>query len=220
MRMRTLITRENPEPLAGQLSGLGLDSIHVPLVMLEATGLKPPPGVPEWALVTSAAVTRFAPQLDQILGNSKVVAVGNQTADALEGVGIKVAKVGEAGGIEALGLVGLVVDELCWYVGAEHPSVGLKEAMERRGVLHWPVYRNCVPKDAVERLHSATYDCVTFASGSAVRAFVGSVGVPRVPVVVLGPSTKQAAESLGVRVAGMAAEPTMQSLAAAVNQLQ
>jgi len=210
------MTREQAEPLSGLLKARGLDCVHVPLVALEATGFDAPTPPPDSALVTSAAVVRFVPDLVSHLGSARVVAVGQKTAEALIEAGVSVSGVGTSGGVQALDLLGVQAEEYAWYVGAEAPSDALEQAMRDTQMVRWAVYRNHVPRDAERRLLDCEYDVVTFASGSAVRAFVSAVGVPTVPTVVLGHSTRIVADSLGVPVTAVAAAPTMLALAQAV----
>ena len=63
-------------------------------------------------------------------------------------------------------------------------------------------------------------DVVTFASPSAVEAFVRLWGTPRdVPAVVIGPTTAAAARARGLRVAETAEPETAEGLAEAVEKL-
>ena len=217
--MRTLITREDPEPLRSSLEKLGISCIHIPLVTLHPTHERHPSVKPDWVLVTSAAVARFVPDLTQYIGQASVVAVGQQTAESLVKLGANVADVGQAGGVDALNRVPEDRLKRCWYVGAKVPSAGLGNALNDRGVLRWSVYENRMPDFVPEALAEAAFDSVSFASGSAVQAFVCAVGLPAVPVAVLGPATADVAHSLGVRVDRVARQRTLASLAKAVAEL-
>ena len=218
--MRVLITRERAEPLQSMFTNEGLEWIHVPLIALRETGSPPPDGQPDGVLITSASVCRFVPNLQSILGNAKVVAVGESTAKALTEIGVNVHHVGHGGGLEALELLQSLDVEPGWYVGAKEPSPDLGEALKRCGLTCWPVYQNHAPLGARKALLHANFNVVTFTSGSAVHAFVEAVGVPQVPVVVLGQSTRAVAESLGVQVSATAGEPTMRALVDSVSEVQ
>ena len=80
----------------------------------------------------------------------------------------------------------------------------------------WHVYENVVPGGVAEMLSAATFDAVSFTSGSAIRAFVDAVGEPQVPVMVLGKSTRKVAANLGVPVTAVADDPTMPALVDAI----
>ncbi len=217
--MRTLITREDPEPLCSLLEVRGLEWVHTPLVSLHRTAVKPPDFPPEWVVITSSAVSRFVPDLADYIGHARVVAVGPRTAASLVAMGISVSETGTLGGLDALASVPADRMGQCWYVGAVQPSAKLRSALEQRGVARWSVYENRIPPTAAASLRSARFDCVTFASGSAVQAFVGVMGIPTVPVAVLGPTTADVARSLGVHVDSVAKASTMEALATAVADL-
>ena len=59
-------------------------------------------------------------------------------------------------------------------------------------------------------------DAVVFTSGRTVEAYVQANGVPQLPVAVLGPSTQDAADELGLHVSVCAARPTLADLAEAI----
>jgi uroporphyrinogen-III synthase len=218
--VRVLITREQAEPLAGMFRERGLEWAHVPLVALRATERASPEGRPTVALVTSAAVVRFVPRLAEHLQGARVVAVGQQTATALKRAGVVIESVGTSGGVDALGLLNVKAGDVAWYIGAETPSTGLDAALSLTEIERWPVYCNEAPSGVKERLASVDFDCITFASGSAVRTFVAALGMPSVPVIVLGRSTRVVAESLGLAVAVVASAPTMSALVDAVESIQ
>ena len=215
-----LITRERAEPLRSMLADQGHDCDHVPLIALRATAFPPPAGAPDAALITSASVSRFVPHLKKILGSAKVVAVGESTATSLSTIGVSVHRVGHGGGLAALELLDELAPTQGWYVGAEEPSEGLGEALKQRSLISWAVYRNEVPGGIEMALRRSNFDAITFTSGSAVHAFVDAVGLPQVPVIVIGQSTRKVAESLGVQVTSSALEPNLASLVRAVCALE
>jgi len=59
-------------------------------------------------------------------------------------------------------------------------------------------------------------DVLVFTSGRTIEAYVEANGRPRLPVVVLGPTTLEVAEQHGVRVSACAERPTLTALADAV----
>jgi len=216
---RILITREHAEPLGSLIGEVGHDVVHVPLFTLEGTGAEMPGWRPDAVLVTSAATARFASGLSMVAAGADVFAVGLATADALAGVGISASSIGSGGGAEALELMLARGYRRCLYVGAAVPSAGLDAALSEARVERWAVYRNQRAPGAESELRNAEFDLVTFTSGSAVEAFVDAVGPPGVPAVVLGPSTRAAADARGVAVAAVASEPTLEALADAVRRL-
>ena len=213
---RILITREHAAPLSALMVDAGLRPVHIPLIRREATAAAVPDLAPDAVLVTSAAVTRFVPDLKRQIGDARVVAVGAATAQALIAARIQPSGVGQAGGIEALDRLAVGPGEVIWYIGAEQPSARLAMALESAKVHRWSVYRTVYRTHNATSLRAADVSVVTFCSGSAVRAYVAAVGVPRCPVVVLGDSTAREADACGIRVAAVAAAPTLASLVDAV----
>ena len=88
--LRVLITRATAAPMASMLRAAGAVPVHAPLLDLQPTGEPAPPGRPDIALITSAATAAAVPDLAQVLGGCRVVAVGLKTAAALEQHGVKV----------------------------------------------------------------------------------------------------------------------------------
>jgi uroporphyrinogen-III synthase len=213
---KILITRADSEPLEGLLVAHGLDTAHLPLTRLVPTHHPAPDGRPHVVLVTSAAVTRFAPTLPHHTADARVVAVGEATSTALLQAGVQVFRVGDEGGVKALALAEALEGAPCWYVGAADPSTALAEALDHAGFVRWPVYRNERVCHSLGIFQQTQADLITFCSGSAVRSYVAGAGLPNVPVVVLGPSTHAVARELGVQVTAVAAAPTLKALATAV----
>ena len=217
MGVRALITREYAEPLASMLDRRRVSSIHVPCIRLSPTGVAgPTEHRPDAVLITSAAVARFVPDLADVLGDAKVFAVGPRTASALNEVGVDVEYIGDEGGTEAMEKMLQTVASNHWHIGATQPSLRLKRALREHRVGTWAVYENTVPAGLQEALNRASYDAVVFTSGSAIRAYVAAIGVPKVPTVMIGPATCGVAKSLGIKAVSVAQTPTLESLADAV----
>ena len=210
-----LITREHAAPLSDLLADRGVESVHVPMLQLVGTGARAPDGQPDHVLVTSAAAVRFATGLSDAVSKGRVVAVGPATARALEGAGVRVHAVGQSGGVDALDLVPHGSGSV-WYIGAREPSPGLDAALAARGLTRWAVYR------AMKRpvtVADGGLDALVFTSGRTIEAYVEANGLPQLPVAVLGPSTRAAAERLSIQVDACAARPTLDALADAVAEL-
>lgn len=188
--------------------------MHVPMLRLVGMGAQAPSGRPDHVLVTSAAAVRFATGLSEAVSEAKLVAVGPATAAALESAGLRVHLVGRSGGIAALEMI--PAGSCVWYVGAQQPSVGLDIALRARQVTRWAVYRAEMRPVVVQ---DEGLDAVVFTSGRTIEAYVQANGVPRLPVVVLGPTTRGVADRLGVHVEACADEPTLNRLADAVASL-
>jgi len=213
-----LITSERQEPLASLLRDRGLHVIHEAFVTRMATKEEPPVGRPDCVLVTSSAVARFKRDLVNHIGHGRVVAVGESTARSLAAIGVTVHTVGDSGGVEAFRLLELQDREVCWYVGAERPSQGLLEVLESAEVRRWSVYRT-LHVEAPNALATDRADVVCFTSGSAATSYARAFGVPTCAVAVLGMTTADVAQNLGMRVSAVAERPTLEALADAIMEL-
>ena len=211
---RVLITREHASPMDSLLSSIGHDPVHVPLVSLRATGDPMPQVKPNAALVTSKAVVRFVHGLDRVLAGVRVAAVGQATADALTHAGVTVHIVGREGGVEALTGLEVLSTEVAWFIGAKNPSGLLNAELNRLGVRRWSVYCNSTPNSVAATLVQTDFDAVTFASGSAVRAFAKALGPVDCPVFAIGNSTATEARAVGFRRVATAQANSLEALAA------
>ncbi len=215
MSALVLVTRSKPERLVAALTDLGLESVVLPLLELVPTHAPPPIVAPsaDGALVTSAAVARLAPHAVRWMQSERVVAVGEGTARSLRDVGGRVDTVAEGSGEAALSRFSAAA--VPCFVGAARPAPTLFQAVEEGRVVHWPVYDRRAPADLPAKVAALPpVAVVTLASPSAARTWA-RLGDRSVPCVVIGPTTAQAAEKVGLRVVGQADQPTVDGLARA-----
>ena len=208
-RLRVIVTRarEQMEPLASRIEGLGHDVVRCPLIALEPVG-------PErlevdgydWVVVTSAYGAR------ELLRRSSgelppVAAIGPGTAAALREGGVEPALVARVSTQEGL------VAELpsppgrVLFAGAERAR---RLLVEELGADFVPLYRtrglNPDPPPAG--------DLVVLASASAADAFA-ALGLA-LPAVSIGPETTRAARAAGIDVIAEAETHDLDGLVAAV----
>src|SRR5690606_13469879 len=83
-------------------------------------------------------------------------------------------------------------------------------------------YQNSAPPDLPDRLAAAwPFEVATLMSGSAATRLataLSAAGLPRVPVLAIGPSTAHAAHEVGLPVAGVARTHDQQGLVDAVQR--
>ena len=235
---RVLITRaaEQARALAGPLEAAGAVPVFYPTIEIAA----PPSWQPlddalarradyGWAIFTSPSAVVFtlgrAAELGvgaDALAAMRLAAVGAQTARALRERGLHAEIVPPEDDQRQEGLAVALSAALA----AERPArrVLFPQAMGGRELLRDELTaRGCVV-DVVpvsQTLGRAlpepppAFDAATFASPSALRAFVrGRGGEPlaRAAVAVIGPTTAAAAAAVGVRVDAVAATPSMNAL--------
>jgi uroporphyrinogen-III synthase len=227
--------REQVAPLADALRALGAEP--VPYSTIE---LAPPPDWGaldralgeadsyEWLVFTSPSAVRFTcARADERraripLGVPLVAAVGAETARAAQAEGLHVTVVPDGGDQNQEGLLA-ALGELEPGTRVLFPqAVGgrelLRDALVARGcVVDVVPVSQTLPVPDLAPL--PPFDAATFASPSALRAFVARWGAPalaRVAVAVIGPTTAAAARDLGVRVDAMPEAPSMPALAAAL----
>ncbi|TMG65365.1 MAG: hypothetical protein E6H86_07385 [Chloroflexi bacterium] len=166
------------------------------------------------------------------LHNSKLCAIGQETADALAARGLRPELVtseytaeGLANALEGWELEGLRV----LVPRAEIARDALPSLLANRGaeVEILPVYRAVSPADAAPALmrlfDGDGADVITFTSSSTVSNFVGAFPEDRLPAILgdaeiacMGPVTADTARKLGLQVAIVAREYTTHGLVQAI----
>ena len=215
-------TRSEPGQLDRALATLGATVLHVPLISIERLPVADLHlSDAAWLVVTSqhgaAAVGGFARQHPLL----RLAAVGTRTAAVLSELAGRpvdlvpdrqtavdlVAAFPEGSGRVVAALGDLAAPTLADGVAAKgwQPDV-------------FVVYRtHLAPVDPDVRAAVLSADAVTFASGSAVSAWVRAIGIDTPPIAVaIGPSTQQVAAAAGVAVTHVAATFDIDGLTAAV----
>jgi uroporphyrinogen-III synthase len=180
----------------------------------------------DWLVFTSAAAARFSlarlPISARALSRPRVAAIGRETARVLEAHGLNVAVIPEdqrqEGLVETLGT--LTPGTRVLFPQAIGGRESLRDALLARGCTvdvvpaSQTVARRGLPPPP-------PFDVATFASPSALRAFIATQGLEalaRTTVAVIGPTTGAAATALGLRPI-VAATPDADSLIRALASL-
>jgi uroporphyrinogen-III synthase len=233
---RVVVTRasEQAGELSSALAALGAEVVDAPTITvgdpddggLALRAALARLGDYDWLVVTSPNGARrvlAAAPPDRLLG-ARIAVVGPGTAAEFAAAGVHPALVPDR----------FVAEGLLAAFPEPPPGGGrvlLAQARDARAVLAhglraagWDletvVAYVTVPvvADATTREAVASADAVTFASGSAVAAFVAGYGLGAVPpiVVCIGPVTADAAASAGIAVAAVADPHTIDGLVSAV----
>jgi uroporphyrinogen-III synthase len=213
--LRVLVTRP-AEHSAGWLDAFAAAGATV--IAYPTVEVVPPPswealdeafarlGEYDWLVFTSAAAARFSlarlPGDPRALARPRVVAVGQETARAVESQGLRVALIPEDQRQEGLidALDDLRPGTRVLFPQAIGGREGLRDALLARGCIVdvVPASQTIARRDLPP---PPPYDVATFASPSALRAFVGAHGLGALQgtvVAVIGPTTGAAATALGL----------------------
>lgn len=239
-------SREQASALSERITRLGGEALEFPTIAIRPPDDYGPldqaigeVGSYQWIVFTSVnGVDYFFNRFRELerdireLGPARLCAIGPRTREALAGRGLQVAYIPEEYRAERItdGLRALLrPGERVLLPRADIAPPELAEALTRAGaaVSDVTAYRTtAVDGNAgpVRRLLAeGRVHAVTFTSSSTVRNFVGALGaedVPalllKAPVICIGPVTAQTARELGLKVAAVAREYTIDGLVRAV----
>jgi uroporphyrinogen III methyltransferase/synthase len=219
-----LVTRPDGEsdPLVHALRKRGYRVHAVPMVQTEPVDFDAGSLAGcDWIVLTSA---RGVKALADLPAGPKFAAVGPETARALRARGVEPAHVpGRADGADLGDTLPDVDGKRVALVRASAAGDDLPGRLRRRGaaVEEITAYRTVEgPAASAEKLRTALADtdlgAVVFASGSAVRGFLGLGGTPHVPAITIGPRTTSSARGRGFTVIAQADAQNVSGLADAV----
>ncbi len=232
--IRVLLTRpdEQAEPWAAALAAAGATVLrHATIEVVPPANWEPLDEALarladyEWLIFTSAAAVRFAlgrlpPSVDtRTLERPRVAAVGHETARALEDRGVRVARIPDEQHQQGLAaaLGHLEPGTRVLFPQAVGGREELRNALAHRGCTVDVVPASqTIPRKDLPPLPG--FDVATFASPSALRAYVAAYGLAsleRALVAVIGPTTAAAARAMGLRPC-VAAAPRIDALIAAI----
>lgn len=219
-----LVTRPGGEsdPLVQALRQRGYRVHAVPTVQTEAVGLHSPSlALYDWVVFTSA---RGVDALAALPTGPRFAAVGTETAKALRARGVEPAHMpATADGANLGETLPDVEGKRVALVRASAAETDLPDILRRRGatVEEVTAYRTVeAPTESADRLQVALADpdlrAGVFASGSAVRGFIGLGGTVQLPAVTIGARTTARARELGFQVIAEADQQSVAGLADAV----
>ena len=219
-----LVTRPGGEsdPLVEALRQRGYRVHAVPTVQTEAVVLDLSSLASyDWVVFTSA---RGVDALAELPTGPRFAAVGTETAKALRARGVVPAHVpATADGANLGRTLPDIGGKRVALVRASAADSDLPEILRRRGAIieELTAYRTVrAPRGSARLLRTALADpdlrAAVFASGSAVRGFIGLGGTAQVPAITIGTRTSARARELGFRVIAEAGTQSVAGLADAV----
>ncbi len=219
-----LVTRPGGEsdPLVQALRQRGYRVHAVPTVQTEAVVLDLSSLASyDWVVFTSA---RGVDALAELPTGPRFAAVGTETAKALRARGVVPAHVpATADGANLGRTLPDIEGKRVALVRASAADSDLPEILRRRGAIieELTAYRTVgAPRGSARLLRTALADpdlrAAVFASGSAVRGFIGRGGTAQVPAITIGARTSARARELGFRVIAEAGTQSVAGLADAV----
>ncbi len=175
---------------------------------------------PEVLLLTSRfTVSLLAPHVAR-LQPSRTVAVGPGTARQATTAGFEVEPLlAGVTGEDLVVALGPIDGVTVLYPHAREATLSTTAALERGGAIvrHVLAYTTHTPEGLHEQLGCPeSVDLTLLTAGSSAGRLAEHW--PGAPVVAIGPSTATAAEDQGLRVLGVAREPTLEALADAVER--
>jgi uroporphyrinogen-III synthase len=225
---RIVITREHPGELADRLREHGAIPIHLPLIQIAPILPNPPLEEAlsrlhtfEWAIFTSANAVRYTIRPEHLAEwrRLKIAAVGNKTAAALRRFSIDTQLIPPEQNAAALSNL-LDAQAHILIPQAEQPANDFKFPNAEKIAVYRTVSREPTPDQLAEWRRGV--DAITFASPSAVRAFLQYLS-PTLPesvkIVCIGTTTAQAAASAGLTVHAVAAQPSSDGMIAALTSV-
>ena len=221
-----LVTRPGGEsdPLVQALRQRGYRVYAVPTVQTEAVVLDLRSLASyDWVVFTSS---RGVEALAGLPTGPRFAAVGPETAKALRARGVEPAHVpARADGANLGRWLPDIEGKRVALVRASAADTDLPDILRRRGAIveEMTAYRTVeAPRGSARLLRTALADpdlrAAVFASGSAVRGFIGLGGTARLPAITIGARTTTRARELGFRVIAEAETHSMGGLADAVTR--